>query len=442
MRSTNHTTGHAACCTEYARLSRRGFLRTSGAAAAALASAPAWLPRVSFARSYDPRSRDVILQIYLRGGADGMTLVPPFADPSYAAIRPTIGFAHPDDTSRPVEERAVNLTGFFGLARGMEALLPAYQNGHLLIMHAAGSTDPSRSHFDAQRIMEVGRADDPLLFTGWLGRHLASVDPLDPSAPLRAMAINDAIQLTLAGGPRTLPFNDLSKVGLDGDSTTEPARRATLQSAFGGRPDPLSVSAVATLQTLDTLGRIDFAGYVPAAGANYDQNSGLHQSLRMAAALIKAQVGVEAVAMDYGGWDTHSMQGPFAGGDMFATMVELSTAIAAFYADMVLSNQPQRIVLVVMSEFGRRAAENGDRGTDHGHGNVMFVLGHQVIGGRVLANWPGLHEEQLDDGDLQVTTDYRDVLAEIIARRLGNAPGLASVFPAHTPVFQNVVRTA
>ncbi len=441
MRSSMISPGHAACCGEYARMSRRGFLRTSGAAAAALASAPAWLPRVSFARAYDPRARDVILQIFLHGGADGLTLVPPFADQTYPLIRPTIGFAHPDDTTRPAEERAVNLDGFFGLARAMQALAPAYQNGHLLFLHAAGSTDPSRSHFDAQRIMEVGRPDDPLLFTGWLGRHLATVDPLDPGAPLRAMAISDAIQLTLAGGPRTLPINDASKQTLDGDPTTEPQRRSALQSAYAGRLDPLSVSAIATLQTLDTLGRIDFAGYTPAPGAVYNPDSGLHQALRVAAALIKAQVGVEAVAMDYGGWDTHTMQGPFAGGDMFGSMQELSTAIAAFYADMVLSAQPQRIVLVVMSEFGRRAEENGDRGTDHGHGNAMLVLGHQVIGGRVLAAWPGLRDEQLDDGDVQVTTDYRDVLAEIIARRLGNPGGLDAVFPAHTPVFHNIVRT-
>lgn len=436
--ATTQRHGEDRACTEYVRLSRRGFLRASGAAAV-LAAAPAWLPRVAFARGYDPGSRDVIVQVYLRGGADGLTLAPPYGDPRYAAIRPTLAFARPDDTARPLAQRAIDLDGFFGLARGLEALFPAYLNGHLLIVHAAGSADITRSHFDAQRVMEVGRVDDPLLVSGWLGRHLETAAPLDPEAPLRGISLTDGLTRTLGGGPRALPIPDPGSYALAGPPETEPRRREGLRSLYTAGPEPLRTAALSTLQTLDMLGAIDFASYRPSPGAQYWNNDAAHASLRATAALIKARVGVEAATIDVGGWDTHSLQEPFEG-RMFGAMRSLAAGLAAFYADVVLSSQPQRVIVVVLSEFGRRAAENGDGGTEHGRGGALMLMGHRVTGGRVLAAWPGLQPEQLDDGDLKVTIDYRDVLAEVISRRLGNPGGVPSVFPGYTPTLRGVVQ--
>ena len=436
--TTADRAGHDGACAEYARLSRRAFLRASGAAAL-VAAVPVWLPRVAFARSYDPASRDVIVQVYLRGGADGLTLAPPFGDPRYAPIRPTLAFARPDDTQRPLAQRAIDLDGFFGLARGLEALVPAYLNGHLLVVHAAGSADQTRSHFDAQRVMEVGRPDDPLLVSGWLGRHLATASPLDAQAPLRGISLTDGLVRTLAGGPRALPIPDPAGYALAPPRATEQRRREGLRALFEAGPEPLRTPALSTLRTLDTLRAIGFAGYRPAPGAAYANGDPLHASLRATAALIKAGVGVEAAAIDMGGWDTHSLQAPFDG-RMFGAMRSLATGLAAFYADVVLSAQPQRVIVVVMSEFGRRAAENGDGGSDHGRGGALMLLGHQVAGGRVLSAWPGLQPEQLDQGDLRVTIDYRDVLAEVVSRRLGNSGGVPAVFPGFTPTVRNVVR--
>jgi uncharacterized protein (DUF1501 family) len=185
------------------------------------------------------------------------------------------------------------------------------------------------------------------------------------------------------------------------------------------------------------LSAIGIGSYQPSAGAVYPTSS-FGTALRSTAALIRADVGVEAVHIDVGGWDTHNAQGPATGG-MANTMRSLADAIAAFHADMVGSSRIGRLTLVVMSEFGRRAQENGSQGTDHGHGNVMFVLGGSATGGRVLTQWPGLTAPQLYQGqDLQVTIDYRDILAEIVSRRLGNSQ-LDVVFPGYTPTFRGAV---
>jgi uncharacterized protein (DUF1501 family) len=429
--------GGSCGCAEYLELSRRQFMAASGLtglAAAAAAAAPAWLPRVVFAKDYRSTQRDVIISIYQRGASDGLTLCVPYADNDYYAARPNISIPRPDSGQTV---RLTDLDGFFGLPPAMTSLLPAYQAGQLLFIHACGSTDPSRSHFDAQRFMEVGKPNDPSLLTGWLGRHLANIPPMNAGAVLRGVGISTGLMRTLVGAPATLPIPNLSGFDLGGASGTRAARRTALEDMYGPIADPLHAAAVTTFQTIDALAGISFSTYTPSGGANYGTSSfGL--SMKSVAALLKAQIGVEAVAIDIGGWDLHSNLGPTTGA-MATLMTQLSQVLAAFQTDMTNGATQPSYVCVVMSEFGRRVAENGSLGNDHGHGNCMMVMGTGVLGGRVLRQWPGLAPAQLYQGlDLQVTIDYRDLLAEICARRLG-APDLSVIFPGYTPTFRNIV---
>ncbi len=426
--STHKCTG----CQEYMELTRRQFLGASGATALAF-SVPAWLPRIAYAQD-DCVGRDIIVSIFLRGAADGLTLCVPYAENAYYTARPTLHIPRPDD---PDPNHCTDLDGFFGFPPAMTSLLPAYQQGHLLIAHACGSIDPSRSHFDAQRFMEVGKAQDPSLTTGWLGRHLASVAPLSPTAILRAVGISYGLQRSLNGSPLALPIPDLDNFGLTGNSGTLAQRRAVIESEYELVGDPVQAAAETTLQTIDLLNTIDFANYQPAGGSVYPSGSyGL--ALKSTAALIKADVGVEAVAIDLSGWDTHNNQGVTGTGAMATLMTSLSAGLAAFNSDMFSPTVPKNVTVVVMSEFGRRVAENGSGGSDHGHGNVMLVMGNHMPAGRVLRQWPGLDPGQLFEGlDLQVTIDYRDILAEIVKYRLTN-PNLATVFPDFTPTLRGV----
>ncbi len=419
-------------CREYQQLSRRQFLYATGGAAVA-ASVPAWLPRVTFAQDFCS-NRDVIVSIFLRGAADGLTLCVPHGEDRYYAARPTLAIPRPDSGD---PNRATDLDGFFGLAPAMTPLLTAYGAGDLLLVHACGSTDSSRSHFDAQRFMEVGKPDDASLFTGWLGRHLASTPPSRPDAILRAVGIGYGLQRTLDSAPLALPIPDLDAFGLTGNAGTAAARRETIAQLYDLVGDPLRAAGATTLQTIDLLNTINFAGYVPEAGAVYPAGS-FGTAMRSVAALIKADVGVEAVAIDLGGWDTHNNQGVTGAGAMATLMGQLSGALAAFHLDMFGGNAHKNVTVVCMSEFGRRLDENGSIGTDHGHGNAMLVLGNHIAGGRVLSQWPGLDAGELFEGrDLQVTTDFRDVLAEIVQKRLGNSE-LGYVFPDYSPTFRGV----
>lgn len=408
-------------------------MAATGAAAAALASAPAWLPRVAYARDYRGGSRDVFISIYLRGGADGLTMCVPWGEPAYYAARPTLAIPRPDSG---LSTRAADLDGFFGLPPALAPLRPAYTDGQLLIIHATGLTESNRSHFDAQRQMEVGVVGDTMVATGWLGRHLLTVAPMLPEATLRGVGMGSGLARTLVGAPRTLPVHSLDGYGLTGRVSSEAARSLTLQDMYGATQDPLRAAGVNTIRTIELLDEINFAGYVPAGGTVYPDEKFAH-ALKSAAALIKAEVGVEAIAIDIDGWDTHYDQGP-TGGPMFGLMQSMADGLAAFYSDMTAAPAPS-FVCAVMTEFGRRLAENGSVGTDHGHGGAMFLLGPAVRGGRVLADWPGLAPGQLfEERDLEITIDYRDILGEVVQQRLGN-PDLAAVFPGYSPVFRGVL---
>ena len=428
-------------CDEYNELSRRQFL-TDAAAASGLGmfamAFPSWLPKVVLAESY-AADRDVVISVFLRGGADGLSLCVPFGDANYYTSRPTIAVPRPDSTN--TAQRGIALDNFFAFPRAMQGLYPAYQAGQLLVVHATGSVDPSRSHFDAQKFIEVGKPRDPSIVTGWLGRHLASVPPMRTDAPLRALGFASGLQKTLLGGPKTLPISDPPTFGLAGATATRLERMNWLKGEYGPSAEPLKSSALDALNTLELLRLINFTGYAPANGAVYP-TTGFGRALRSAAALIKADVGIEAAQIDVGGWDTHAAQDPLnAGGIMYNNMQTLSNALGAFHADVIQGTQATNVTVVVISEFGRNVRENSARGTDHGRGNCMFVMGRNIAGGRVFAfNWPGLARENLQDGqDLKVTLDHRDVLAEIVKNRLGNQ-NLNLVFPDYVPTFRGVTK--
>lgn len=419
-------------CHEYNALSRRQFLAAGGAAAAIVAAAPAWLPRIALAKDHRGTQRDVVISIYLRGAADALSIVPPHAEQAYYNNRPTIAVPRPDSG---LPDAAIDLDGFFGFAPAFAPLMTPYNDGKLLVVHATGSTDPSRSHFDAQRFMEIGKPGDNSIITGWLGRHLYSVAPMQPGALLRAVGISTALPKTLEGGPMTLPISNLDTFGLTGAGSTTNARLDAIGDMYAAAGSPLDSIAQTTSDTIALLATIDFATYAPAGGATYP-NTTFGTALKSAAALIKAQVGVEAIAIDLGGWDTHNNQGTTTG-FLNGLMAQLANTLAAFYTDMTTLAAPT-FTLVCMSEFGRRLMENGNLGCDHGHGGAMLVMGNAVNGGRVLTQWPGLDPEFLfEDRDLDVTIDYRDILTEIVQQRLGNTD-LAYVFPTFTPTPRGV----
>jgi uncharacterized protein (DUF1501 family) len=425
-------------CEEHDRLTRRGFLTRSGAATAAAIAMPAWFPRACLAKL--PGSRDVIVSIFLRGAADGLTLCVPYGDPGYYANRPSannstpgLGVPPPGDTNG-----CTALTDFFGFAPAMSALVPVYTAGDLAVVHATGSTDPSRSHFDAQKHMEVGKPADPGILTGWLGRHIASVEPADPSAAVRAIGMGYRLQLTLAGAPKGVPVPDLSNNLLTGALSTRAAR----QSAISGRHGPWLGPIRSAVTNTNATNTVNAGGYAPPTTTfPYPATSGAGASsfarvLKQTAALIRADIGVEAVAIDKGGWDTHSAQGVLTG-TMAANMADLANSLRAFYEDVIV-NGNKNVTIVVMSEFGRRIAQNASLGTDHGHGNVMLAIGRRINGGQVITNWPGLGAGRLYQNlDLDVTIDFRDILAEIVCKRLANTD-LATVFPGYTPTFRNI----
>lgn len=430
---------HNPGCDEYNDLARRDFL-LSAAGVGIAAILPAWLPKVVLAQSSNS-NRDIIVSIFLSGGTDGMSMVVPFGDPDYYTGRPTLAVPRPDAAG--TAPKATALDNFFGFSPGMASLKPAYDAGALLVAHATGSVDTSRSHFDAQRYIEVGKPRDPRLTGGWLGRHLASSTPLRTGAPLRALGLTSGLPQTLSGGPRTLPIPNPASFTIGGSGTTANARAGWLADNYGDAADPVNANALDTTNTISLLQSINFTGYRPSNGAVYP-TTGFGNALRSAAALIKADVGVEAVHAFNGGWDTHATQGPLAaldGGFMHNKMVELSNSLAAFHADVIQGTTAYGVTVVVISEFGRNARENGNRGTDHGRGNVAFAMGRQIAGGRVLTNgWPGLARENLESGqDLRVTLDHRDILAEIVQNRLGN-PNLGVVFPDYTPRFRGVTK--
>ncbi|MCB9421502.1 MAG: DUF1501 domain-containing protein [Ardenticatenaceae bacterium] len=414
-------------CDEYAQISRRGFLAGSLNAAAGLlfgnqiAALPAWMPRLHLADPHVGPRGDTLVCIFLRGGADGLNIVVPHGDEQYYARRPTINIPRPDDNH--ADSRVVDLDGFFGLHPALEPLAEIYQAGDMAFIHATGSPDESRSHFEAIDLMERGAAAND--YTGWLARHLATLDTGNDSA-LRAIGVGDILPASLTGAVSATALQSIADYHLQGHDERVGEMQAILQVLYNQDETLLTGIAQQTFAAIEQLSRIDTDSYQPNGRSYPEQDFG--RSMQMVAQLIKAEVGMEVACVDLGGWDTHVAQGS-TDGLMARNLAELGQGLAAFYED--LGPLTEQVTVVVMSEFGRRAQENGGLGTDHGHGNMMMLMGGGIHGGQVLAGWPGLHDEQLvGPGDLAITTDYRDVLGTVLRHRLNN-PQLADVFPGY-----------
>jgi uncharacterized protein (DUF1501 family) len=392
------------------------------------------MPRLAFARPETTARGDVLVCIFLRGAADGLNIIIPHGDNAYYQQRPTLAISHPDNVQVDSEFRVIDLDGFFGLHPSLAPLLPIWAAGHLAPVHAVGSPDESRSHFKAMELMERGVDQPSGPPSGWLARHLATLDTLNRS-PIRGITIGEMVARSLQGSVPAAALRSIADYHLGGDDAQALAEIQAALSALYKSGDPLDILAAEALFTLETINSLDSNGYEPANGADYPDGE-FGAGLEQVAMLIKAEVGLEVACLDLGGWDTHIAQGSTQGA-MPILLDELAQGLRAFYTD--LAEQADRFLVVVMSEFGRRVKENGGLGTDHGHGGVMLLLGGNVVGGRVHGDWPGLAPGQLvGPGDLAVTTDYRDVLAEVVARRLKN-PQLEAVFPGYTPTFRDLL---
>ena len=379
------------------------------------------LPRLAFAPAKLSPRGDVLVVIFLRGAADMLNVVVPHGEDAYYALRPTLGIPRPDDKNAKVEERTIDLDGFFGFHPTLRPLLPIWQEKQLAIIHACGAPDESRSHFKSMELMERGVDDEKGPASGWIGRHLATLNTGNHS-PLRAVGMGTLPQRSLSGSVPVSALRSIADFHLGGDARAVAQMRSALNTIYNG--DALGQE---TLNIMDILQKLD-----PSQSINSQYPaSDFGLALRQTAMLIKAEVGLEVSAIDLGGWDTHFAQGGSTG-QMAGLLADLSAGLAAFHAD--IAAHLGHVTVVAMSEFGRRAAENGSLGTDHGHGSMMMVLGGHVQGGKIHGNWPGLRDGQLiGPGDLAVTTDYRDVLGEICLKRLNNA-ALGEIFPGYQPV--------
>lgn len=404
------------------RLSRRGLLSSSATLAAA-----SLLSGQASASSRRGSGRPVLVQVFMRLGMDGLTTVVPWADGSLYNLRPTLAVPPPGSASG-----ALDLDGFFGLAPSAAPLLTPWSDGRLAIVHACGSDDTTRSHFEAFERMEF--ADTAGIITsGWITRYL-NATAASATGSLRAIGATTILPLSLRGAPRTLPVPDFENFSFPGTVVSAPQRLAAISDTYGRVAAPVGPAALDTIASFG-LGGIDFAGYTPENGAQYP-NTPFGARMRSVAALIKGDIGVEAFSVDILGWDLHANLGPISG--MMARLIdELTRTLEAFYLDLLA--YADDYVLVAMSEFGRHVRENSSNGVDHGHGNAMFVMGGHVNGGQVIADWPGLTIDDLDNGDLAITIDYRDILGEILRERMGLA-NLSTIFPLHT--FQTYGVTA
>ncbi len=416
-------------------LSRRIFLRNSAIAMAGVGSAPLWLERAAFAGEQQAGRGKVLVAIFQCGAADGLNIAIPHGEQSYYDLRPTISIPRPS-SNIAAEDAAVDLDGFFGLHPSLVALKPLWLQQRLAIVHAAGSPDPTRSHFDAQDYMESGTPGLKGTPGGWLNRALP--DEKGKLSPVRAVSLGPTLPRTLRG-----PRSAIAVENLNNFTVRDAGAAKALQSMYSGAGDRiLNGAGRETFDAVALLQSIQKTPYRPAAGANYPRGR-FGDSMRQIAQLIKADVGVEVAFADIGGWDHHVNEvGPRASAGQLASVLgEFGNSLAAFYQD--LGDRMEDVVLVTMSEFGRTAKENGDRGTDHGHANAMFVMGGPVQGGKVYGKWPGLAPEQLNEGrDLALTTDFRDVLGEAVYRHLGNR-AIDSVFPNYnggTAKFPGLLR--
>lgn len=424
MTSSTRTAGCG--CPEGQGLSRRSLFKRSAALGAAAGLASAGLgARLAFAAG--PYTGDVVVVVSLRGGFDGLNVVVPTGDPHYATWRPTVGI--PQGALLPLDS-------MFGLHPGMQALKPFWDAGSLGFVHAVGQVNPTRSHFEAMEEMERA-APGTSVRTGWLDRTLGI---RDPGTVFQAVQMGGGLPSSSLAGPNPeLAMWSVDSFELDGawDATERTRWHTALHGLHTNVPATIAGPAEITLGALTTTGQLKDAGYTPANGAAYPDGD-LGDALKDVARLVKADVGLQVACLDYGDWDMHSDMGTADAGWMLEHLQEMAGAFAAFATD--LGAAMSGVTLLTLTEFGRRVEENGSGGVEHGHGQAVLLLGGGVVGGQVHGAWPGLAEPNLVDGDLAGTTDYREVLAEVLEKRCG-ASALTGVFPGLSTDRVGVVRT-
>jgi uncharacterized protein (DUF1501 family) len=388
--------------------------------------APSFLQRAVLAQARERITggrRKTLIAIFQRGAVDGLNMVVPFGESAYYSLRPSISIAKPAPGNA---ETAVNLDGFFGLHPGLASFKPLWDSKRLAIIHATGSPDNTRSHFDAQDYMESATPGVKSTADGWLNRFLQSKS--DPAGRVfRAVSMTQTMPRVLQGKAPTLAISNLADFNIRAGRSSASVQGGFEQIYDQTVNDALGGTGKETFEAVNYLKRVNPAQYQPENGAQYPRTP-FGTRLLQIAQLIKAGVGLEVAFADIGGWDTHVNQGN-ARGQLANLLQQFGNGITALYTD--LGSRMDDVVILTMSEFGRTARENGNRGTDHGHANGMFVLGNAVRGGKVYGKWPGLNNEQLNEGrDLALTTDFRDVFGEIAKRHL-NTSNLQAVFPGY-----------
>jgi len=402
-------------------LNRRAFLKNGSMALVTLGFAPAFITRAVHAA----RARQkVLVAIFQRGAVDGLNMVVPFGERAYYQARPSIAIPAP---SAQGADRAIDLDGFFGLHPRMAPLQPLFADGSLAIVHASGSPDETRSHFDAQDYMESGTPGVKSTRDGWLNRYLHSQEH-ERASPFRAVALASQLPRSLQGTAPALALNTIDQFGIRTGNGGGEGVASTFEAEYAGAADALLHPAGReAFDAVKMLQQTKPSEYAPANGAEYPR-SGFGQALRQIAQLIKADLGLEVAFTELSGWDHHVNEGA-ATGQLATRLDDFSKGLAAFARD--LGDGLSDVVIVTMSEFGRAVQENGNRGTDHGHGNAMLVFGGPIKGGKVYGKWPGLEREQRwENRDLAITTDFRDVFAELVTHHLG-ATDVSKVFPGY-----------
>lgn len=412
------------------KFTRRNFLVGCSAAIAALAGSRITNMAFSIGEDYP----ETIVVLFLRGGWDALNVVPPVVAGTdrgfYEASRPTLKLATSGTNA------TYNLDGFFGLHPSMGPLVNLFQAQRLAVVHAAGLTYDTRSHFDAMQYMETATLGSKN-GTGWLTRYLETLT-FPAGAVLPALSSGSSRAASLVGYPEAVAMSSPGSFNVGGNAQYRGQQTNALRNMYGSNADWLDQAGKETVDAIDLIQSKNIGAYTPTNGATYPQG-GFGDNLKLIAQMIKTGVGLNAATIDLGGWDTHENQGAAAQGSYMGTLLNtLSRGIEAFHVDLEpcagQTDFNAKTTLVVMSEFGRRLKENANFGTDHGHGNVMFVVGKTVKGGKVYGQWPGLANDQLyQRADLAITTDYRRVLSEILRVRTARSDAqLISIFPGYT----------
>lgn len=412
-------------------ITRRTLMRNCAMALVGTAAIPSFLRRAMFAAETPAGgTKQRVVVLFQRGAADGLNIVVPHAETYYYQARTSIAIP---------QNHVLDLDGFFGLHPALAEFKPLWDQKHLAIVHAAGSPDATRSHFDAQDYMESGTPGYKATVDGWLNRALQAQDehPHGKESPFRAVSIGADVARTLRGKVPAVAIRNVGNFMVGGNNPNAAPVSTIFETMYDDSTDSLlRRTGAETFEAIKMLKLTDPMRYTPANGAQYPQGQ-FGESMKQIAQLLKANLGVEAAFADIGGWDHHVNEGNVEG-QLARSLRDFSQGIAAFWGDM--GDGAENLTLVSMSEFGRTVRQNGTGGTDHGHANVMFVLGGQVKGGKVYGQWPGLNPEQLyQNRDLAVTTDYRQVLAEAVWKNLG-ARDLDLVFPharLHSQGFLN-----